>query len=33
MLPGWQDSDGARAEREVALSCGIPVYELSDVAR
>ncbi len=33
MLPGWQDSEGAREEREVALSCNIPVYELSDVAR
>jgi hypothetical protein len=31
MLPGWEDSDGARKEREVALSCDIPVYELDDV--
>jgi hypothetical protein len=31
MLPGWEDSEGARKEREVALSCDIPVYELADV--
>ena len=31
MLPGWRDSDGARREREVALSCDIRVCELSEV--
>ena len=31
LLDGWQDSDGARMERAVALECGIPVYELFDV--
>jgi len=31
MLDGWQGSGGARMERSVALACGIPVYELSEV--
>lgn len=31
LLDGWEDSNGARMERAVALSCNIPVYELADV--
>ena len=31
MLPGWRDSDGAKTEREVAVECGIPVYEIWEV--
>ena len=30
-LPCWQDSAGARLEREVAEACGIEVCELSEV--
>ena len=30
-LPGWQDSDGARLEREVAEACGIECYDLDEV--
>ena len=26
-LPGWEDSDGASVEREVAKACGIKVYD------
>lgn len=28
MLPGWEESDGARIEREVAIACGIEVVTL-----
>lgn len=31
LLPGWEDSDGVRTEREVALACGMMVCELGDV--
>ena len=31
MLPGWEDSPGARTEREVAIACGIRVCELEEV--
>ena len=27
-LPGWEDSEGARLEREVALACGMEVVSL-----
>ena len=30
-LDGWRDSAGARTEIQVALACGIPVYEFADV--
>ena len=30
-LPCWQDSAGARLEREVAVACGIDVCELAEV--
>lgn len=30
MLPGWQQSPGATAERAVALAMSIPVHELPD---
>lgn len=29
MLPGWEFSEGASLERQVALACGIPVVEVS----
>ena len=29
MLPCWEDSDGAKLERAVAIGCGIPVLEVS----
>lgn len=32
-LPGWQESEGARLERDVAVACGIAVCELSEVER
>lgn len=32
-LPGWEDSEGARTEREVAQACGIEVCELDEVMR
>ncbi len=28
MLPGWEESAGARLEHKVALECGIPVREV-----
>lgn len=28
MLPGWEDSEGARLEREVAIACGMEVIYL-----
>jgi hypothetical protein len=31
MVPGWQHSEGACAEREEALRLGMPVYEWGDV--
>jgi hypothetical protein len=31
MLPGWELSTGAQAERFVALDAGIPVYLLEDI--
>ena len=31
-LPGWEASRGARMEREVAVICGIPAYDLDEVA-
>ena len=31
MLPGWQDSEGARVERVVAEACGIDVIEWDEV--
>jgi dienelactone hydrolase len=31
MLPDWQRSEGACAEREEALRLGMPVYEWGDV--
>ena len=30
MLPGWQNSKGARTEREVAIACGLTIYERMD---
>lgn len=30
MLPGWDDSRGARLERDVALACGMRVLELNE---
>jgi hypothetical protein len=30
LLPGWQRSSGATAERAIALAMGIPVHELPD---
>lgn len=30
MLPGWNVSRGARLERDVALACGMRVFELSE---
>ena len=30
-LPGWEQSAGARLEREVAVACGIEVCELAEV--
>ena len=30
MLPNWDDSKGAKLEKEVALSCGLDVITLSD---
>jgi hypothetical protein len=32
MLPGWEQSRGARAERELALEIGIPIYDLADLS-
>ena len=32
MLPGWTDSEGACAERDVALACGIDVVMWEEVA-
>lgn len=29
LLPGWQDSSGATAEREVARLCGLGIHELT----
>ena len=31
LLDGWQESSGARMERDVALSCGICVVEWHDI--
>lgn len=31
MIPGWESSDGATLEREVAIACGIKVVELSEL--
>lgn len=31
-LPGWEDSEGARTEREVAQACGIKCVDLSEIA-
>lgn len=31
LLPGWEDSDGARVEADVAKAIGIEVCELGDV--
>ena len=28
MIPGWEESEGARVEREVALACGIEIVTL-----
>lgn len=28
-LPGWETSDGARLERDVAQQCGMPVFEVT----
>lgn len=33
LLPGWQESDGARMEAEVARAIGLDVMELSDIER
>ena len=30
-LPGWQDSAGARLEREVAMAIGMEVHDLGEV--
>ena len=30
-LPGWEDSDGCRLERNVAIACGIEVMTLEQV--
>lgn len=30
-LPGWESSEGARAERDVARACGIEVRDLGEV--
>lgn len=30
-LPGWEESRGARLEREVAEACGIKVCDISEV--
>ena len=30
-LPGWEQSAGARLEREVAVACGIEVCDLDEV--
>lgn len=30
-LPGWEQSEGARLERDVALACGIEVVDLGEV--
>lgn len=30
-LPGWEESEGARFEREAAQACNIPVYDLEEV--
>lgn len=32
-LPGWEDSAGATLERNVALACGMRVYDLEEVSR
>lgn len=32
LLPGWQNSSGARAEHEVAKVCGIDIFELEPSA-
>lgn len=31
LLPGWQDSHGARLEQQVALACGLSILSLIDV--
>ena len=31
-LPGWEDSAGATLERNVALACGMRVYDLEEVS-
>lgn len=31
-LPGWQDSEGAKTERMVAMACGIKCVDLSEIA-
>lgn len=33
LLPGWEDSRGAREERELAMSLGLKVYQLAEVLR
>lgn len=33
MLPGWEDSPGARMERECAIQYGTPVYEYPELPR
>jgi hypothetical protein len=33
MLPGWEDSAGAKAERQVAMEYGIPVFDSVEALR
>lgn len=30
-LPGWEESDGAKTERMVAMACGIKCVDLSEI--
>jgi hypothetical protein len=32
MLPGWEQSTGARTEHTVAETCGLPIHYLTEVA-
>ena len=31
VLPGWEESGGAKLETRVAMTCGISVYDLDDI--